>query len=567
MAGSRSWTDATTNNVVFRGLDAPAYFRWLSKRDQDDSLGDSHLLGSFLHEFAHHWCNRTLLGATLALFELRLAVFAPSLPDGRTVWSRDYLAHQSIMSLLRPVSEGLAQMAEFDLTHIDRNARTGTPLAAATLCFGLGADDVFRHSMLQRLRHSDDLLRRKASLYLKKFDVEEGYLPGYMSVKNYAWTLIGRGYNVPIEYLLTYIRSYFWDDPVFVNILVSENMNGAEVSKQLFDRFRNRMHNLFAAPDLPERVKAFWEKWHWDSPRPPAFEIYCTDDELTLAFNRIGLLEHHYRSLLHDKSGAVESAMCMTADAVERLLDNIDDNRRYVTLASVHIRVSVDGNFSLIDGDGQEHPSPELSAFGSLAPNCYELVAVVSTFGSFLGILAVDQNGEVFALTEIQAADSDDGIRESTIRYVKNRRALQDTFDKLRRQFDDVGMNIIRSKVLDTISAKIRQTAGNIYEIAATARVQVDRLSDARTTLRTQALMPLFAKDTVAVRLVAGISMLAGTDQVLEHLTMALVNFAQFYYLQDFEVADLRKRLDDVISRDRDALLLREVDGTLFCFL
>jgi len=563
MAGSRSWTDATTNNVVFRGLDAPAYFRWLSNRD----LSDSHLVGSFLHEFTHHWCNRTLLGATLALLELRLAVFTPSFPGGRAIWARDYIAHQTITNLLRPVSEGLAQMAEYDLTHLDRNARTGTPLAAATLCFGVSPDDLFRQQMLQTLRHSDELLNRKASLYLKKFEVEDGYLPGYMSVKNYVWALVGRDYNVPIEHFLTYVRSYFWDDPIFVNILVSENMNGGEVSDQLFDRFRNRMHNLFTAPDLPDRIKAFWVKWRWDSPRPPAFEMYCADEEFTLAFDRVGSLEHHYHSLLHHEGGAIESAMGMSAEAVGGLLGDIDDNRRYVTLASVRIRVSADGNFSLIDGDGQEHPSPDFSVFGPLAPNSYELVAVVSTFGSFLGILAIDQDGEVFALTEIQAADCDDGIRKSTIRYTKQRTALQNTFDKLRRQFDDVGMNIIRSEVLDNIVENIRQTAVEIYVIAATARVQVDRLSDARTTLRTQALKPLFAKDTVAVRLVAGISLLAGTDQWLEQDAYGLIKFAKFYYLPDFEEADLRKRLDDVISRDRDALLLRQVDDALVCFL
>ena len=563
MSGSRSWTDATTNSVVFRGLDAPAYFRWLSNRD----LRDAHLVGSFLHEFTHHWCNRTLLGTTLALMELRLAVFTPSFPDGRAIWARDYVAHQTITNLLRPVAEGLAQMAEYDLTHLDQSARTGTPLAAATLCFGVSPDDHLRHYMLQNLRHSDELLNRKASLYLKKFEVEDGYLPGYMSVKNYAWALVGRGYNVPIEHFLTYVRSYFWDDPIFVNILVSDNMNGGEVADQLLDRFRNRMFNLFTAPDLPDRIKAFWKKWRWDSPRPPAFEIYCADEAFTLAFDRVGSLEYHYHSLLHREVEAIESALGMSTEAAEGLLGDIADNRRYVTLASVHIRVSADGNLSVIDGDGQEQPSPEFPVFGPLAPNDYELTALASTFGSFLGILAIDQNGEVFALTEIQAADCDDGIRKSTIRYLKKRKTLQGTFDKLRRHFDDVGMNIIRSEALDNILDNIRQAAVEIYVIAATARVQVDRLSDARTTLRTQALKRLFAKDTVAVRLVAGISMLVGTDQWLEQDAYGLIKFAKFYYLPDFEEADLSKRLDDVISRDRDALLLRQIDHALVCFL
>src|ERR1019366_7875612 len=196
--GSRSWTDTATNSIFFRGLDSSAYLRWLTRRD----MRGVHLVGQFLHEFTHHWCYRTLLGATLAVTELRLSLFTEAFPDGRAIWARDLVAYRTITNLLRPMSEGLSQMAEYDLTHIDDEAHAGTPLGASVLCFGAGADDQFRHAMLQMLRHSSELLDRKASLYFKKFEVEDGYLPGYMAAKNAAWSIIGRGYNVPIEVFL-----------------------------------------------------------------------------------------------------------------------------------------------------------------------------------------------------------------------------------------------------------------------------------------------------------------------------------------------------------------------------
>src|SRR5262249_15877105 len=144
---------------------------------------------------------------------LRLAVFTEAYPDGRAIWARDFVAYRMLTNLLRPMSEGLSQMAEYDLTHISGDAHGGTPLGAAVLCFSASGDAIFRHQMVQTMRHSQEMLDRKASLYLKPFEVEDGYLPGYMAAKNAAFAMMARGYNVPIEVFLAYMRSYVWDDP------------------------------------------------------------------------------------------------------------------------------------------------------------------------------------------------------------------------------------------------------------------------------------------------------------------------------------------------------------------
>ena len=534
-SGSRSWTDWTTNSVFFRGLDSSAYLRWLRRRD----LRGVHLVGEFLHEFTHHWCYRTLLGATLAMTELRLSIFTEAYPDGRAIWARDLVAYRMITNLLRPMSEGLSQMAEYDLTHIDADAHAGTPLGASVLCFGAGGDDQFRHAMLQMLRHSPDLLERKASLYLKEFEVEDGYLPGYMAAKNAAWSIVGRGYNVPIEVFLAYVRSYFWDDPALISILVSEEMNGSEVVSSLHRRFSERFLALYTAKDLPERMQSFWKKWTPDAPAQCAAELGCEEQEFAAAMERIGMLERHFHALVDRDRAAVERVAGMPADEVHALLQATADSRRYVVVAAAEVVVGEDGGITLA-GEGQaDEPAPQLASYVTLPPGRYELSAVIPTFGTFLGILATDAEGHVEPLMEMQAPGCDDGVRQSTLRFVSNRQALQGRMAQLRERFLEAGLKVAESKVVDEISAWSYEQAMAFYAAAACARVQdQERAAAARAMLRTQGLKP-----------------------------DGLVKFAKFYYLEEFEEEDLRKRRDAVLARDQDGLVMRQASEFLLIYV
>jgi hypothetical protein len=559
--GSRSWTDATTNSIVFQGLSSPDYLRWLARRD----LTQSHLVGPFLHEFTHHWCYRSLLGAALAMTELRLNLFAEAYPEGRPIWARDFVASRTLINLLRPLSEGLAQIAEYDLTHTDANAHMATPLGASVLCFGLGADDRLRHAMLQFLRHSTELMERKASLYLKKFEVEDGYLPGYMAAKNVAWSLISRGYNVPIEILLAYLRSYFWDDPQLISILISENMNGGEVAEALHRRFGQRFFDLFNADDLPDRVQSFWRKWSPDHPDQCAEELGCTAEDFTLAVDRLGLLEQHFHELVEKDCPAVERVAGMPVAQVHALVETLADSRRYVEVACADVVLDDSGVITMADNG---NAAPELAAWMTLPSGQYTLTCVIPSFGSFLGILATDQQGQVFALVEIQAPESDDGIRESTLRFLRNQNALRDTMTRLRDRFYAIGSKALGSKIVDEILAWSYEQALRFYAAAACARIaDPQKLTAAKASLRSHGLKPLFAKDPAAARLVAGMSMLMNTDQVLQQNSNALVDFACFYYLQDHEKESLRAKRDTVLARDEDGLLMRQVGETLCIFI
>jgi hypothetical protein len=104
--------------------------------------------------------------------------------------------------------------------------------------------------------------------------------------------------------------------------------------------------------------------------------------------------------------------------------------------------------------------------------------------------------------------------------------------------------------------------------VVACARVQdQEKAIAARAALRTKGLKPVFERDAVAARLVAGMSMLSATDQWIQMDPDGLVKFAQSYYLPEFEEEDLRKRRDAVLERDGDGLVMRQVGEFLFIYV
>lgn len=168
---TRSWTETIGNTVLYSGLDSTAYLNWLSERP----LADDHLLSTFLHEYTHKWTFNSLVGNALAHVELRIAAFTRWFPDGRSVWARDYAAFRCLSAFYRPLAEGLAQFAEFDLQVAKTDFKLGTPVTAANLCFA-GEGQTAASFSFARLRHAAGLLERKGSLYLHDFEVREGYL-------------------------------------------------------------------------------------------------------------------------------------------------------------------------------------------------------------------------------------------------------------------------------------------------------------------------------------------------------------------------------------------------------
>ncbi|MBG0564661.1 hypothetical protein [Actinoplanes aureus] len=553
MTGSRNWTDSTTNDIFYDGLDAAGYLRWLGDR----SLGDQHLLPQFLHEFTHHWCFQSLVGSTLALAELRLTTLTAAYPDGRSIWARDLLGHRYLSHLMRPLGEGMAQLAEFDLRPMGDEFHPATPLGVASLCFSVTHDHIFRSTMMQFLRNSPAVLERKASLYLRPFEVNDGYLPGYMAVKNLAFSMIGRGDNVPLEMFLTYLRSYFWDDPAYTKILFSGELDGAKVAAAISQRFRERMFTLFTATDVPERIRSFWASWQPHDPMLCADELDVVPADYAEAYEQLGLFERHYLQLLRHDPEAVETATGLSATALADLLPDLAVTRRFAPIATTEVEVS--GNGDVVMGI-------------PLPPGRHRLRVFTPTTGSVLALTAEDAEGEVRLLRVWHLGPDAEVDEETLLHYPRCVTSLSEVMPRLRERFVAGGLPVVDSPALEDFTKGIYDDALDLYTIAAAARIPGhDRMTAARSMLRATGLREIFRNDVTAIRLVAAMSLIGDRLELirpdLAGFTYGLISLAQSYFLPDEDHASLQHRLDRIVARDPDALVLKAIEDDLVIFV
>lgn len=563
---ARSSTDPVTNSVLFNGLDATTYLSWLGDRN----LGASQLVPQFLHEFTHHWCFQTLLGATLALTDLHLKVFTESYPDGRPIWARNLVAHRYISTLLRPLAEGLAQLSEFDLTTKNREFNSYTPLGVASLCFSVSGGEQFRYFMIQNLRHSPELLERKSSLYLRKFEVDEGYLPGYMTVKNIAWTLVARGYNVPVEVLIAYLRSYFWDDPSYTNIIVSEEFNGGEIAAALSRRFRERLIYLFNASDLPEKIQLFWKKWSPGEPWNTAEELNVPRREFDLAIGRIAALEEHYSTLLEKDPERVAKTTKLSVGTLRALQSDVAQTRKFVVLASAKLRITK-GAMEIIPNRGglASHSIKRFKGSVAIPPGLYDLCAVVPTYGKHLILTATSGKGEVQVITsysmDAEATIDTNGV----VDFVRKLPFISATMSSLRDRFQGPGLAVVKSQAVDGLATEALSDALDAYLRVSAVRVQgtPSRVEAVRASLRNRALRDIFLNDDIAVSLISGMSMLSGAMQMFESNVDALLEMTHLYFLPDIPTPELKRRLNALVARDTESMVIRIVDDAALFFI
>jgi hypothetical protein len=196
-----------------------------------------------VHECVHHWCFNSSVGN--ALFLLRHEIMERSLEDKDSRILRILLGRYLLVTeLLRPVAEGLACFAEFDVFPGGGNLR-----AAPLVWISIAAEptkhrvsdsgdqssdlDAAIARLLTQLRQREDTARRKEALLIHPLDPQrgDGYLLGYMLIKGFQ--RLHAGYEGPSseaiersrisrdsELLLSYYKAFFFNDAGLATLLL-----------------------------------------------------------------------------------------------------------------------------------------------------------------------------------------------------------------------------------------------------------------------------------------------------------------------------------------------------------
>jgi len=252
----RSWTDPVTNWTLISGV----------KLDRDLSgmlqMGKypMRLLSPFIHELVHHWCFHSPVGLTLAHMQLRarreallLANDEPregSRLDAVFDLLEDVGRYESAVTLMRPLAEGIALFAEFDLLP---GSSTAASLVSQWVAHSFetpphgneiaGSDD-YLGTILFRHRLSQACGDRKSNLLADKFTCESGgYLPGYLLVKGLWFTLVfekGCHRFLDKDLYLIFLRSFFYEDLGLVATLLDDDVREMEAIQNIAIHFQGR---------------------------------------------------------------------------------------------------------------------------------------------------------------------------------------------------------------------------------------------------------------------------------------------------------------------------------------
>ena len=348
----RGWTDLYTNLVLFKDVDLSRHFGGIAAPEKYRLPRE--LAPGFIHEATHHWCFHSTVGAALAALQLgaqrRATASIAGLRDFPPETLQEALARvDAAEECLRPLAEGLALFAEFDVTPGASVSKVSLPMWWTHHFFSSLHREHVQTGILETLssiRSTPAMERRRRGILAHDCTGElGGYLPGYLAVKQ-IWLMAvnseGRFWNRDL--FLMFLKSFFFADMKLATLLldpVPHEDSAARVVQHIekrlaslwklnlrsaVDKYLEALHlggtrkqgpHLFidAAPSLAKRANellhlAIAETIAFPSGAHSEWETLCLRDGLTFArrdLMRLGSLQAiattHEETLLLEEGG------------------------------------------------------------------------------------------------------------------------------------------------------------------------------------------------------------------------------------------------------------------------
>lgn len=255
-----SFTELPTNTVVLDEIRTEEHLTALltGKLPID-------LLPTVLHELTHHWCFFSAVGNVLATLRARFQQRCMTVTEQAPIFE-DLFRFETVTAALRPIAEGLALFAEFDVLpgHCDLRSE---PLAWILALFrrdalvgGVSAaeSDSILGELLSAPRRDERLWRKKESLLVKELHVGGGgYLAGYLGVKA-LWERVRQ--EAPDvadpELFWAYVRAFFFEDESLIAVMLNPQHEAAQPVLAILDHVSARI-KLLQQADLGTSLRTF----------------------------------------------------------------------------------------------------------------------------------------------------------------------------------------------------------------------------------------------------------------------------------------------------------------------
>jgi hypothetical protein len=379
------------------------------------------------------------------------------------LWARDFIVSYAAQRLFRPLAEGIAQFAEFDTWNSAQPYRFGTPISAFDLCFARPGGAV-TEPLLAMMRQSESLLRRKASLYAKPFETEEGYLPGYIAIKRLHRRLCFKKPDLTQELFLGFVRHYYWNDAVLACTLLSDDLDAPKVASNVARRIVQRTNFLLLDDNAPRLIEAYEQK------SISKFDFYdveigLTKEDLSSVAKAYDAYVGHTVELVENR--AVEISELLQAETVRitGLLKQTLSILGHVVVAETDVSVSVSNSKSFMTLHAGTPLAVEVEALqgsvGALAVGRHRLVAVMSTLSSYMLFILVANNGARVVVREQKGQV--DISHQAVLDFIENRESFQELATRLRARFLEFGFKVIDSPVMRKAMQSVNDAALSFY--------------------------------------------------------------------------------------------------------
>lgn len=265
-----SWARAVVNAAFWPQAEATAYLQWLVARGSVPPR----LISQFLHCATYRATFHSRVGAAISLLTMRARRRALAGNARERAAILDDL-HRVLVAeaLLRPLDDGLALFAEFDIAPATstREGMVQSPAMAAALGafgFAAAADGTAaspRQALartLEAARRSPILQGRKAGVFALPFAPAQGPLAGYLAVKALWAAVRGRAPQFEdMDRFLAFLHGYVHEDAEFARRLLTPDVNPPRLVGSAAGRLSERLLALATAgPALLQGQVAAWEE-------------------------------------------------------------------------------------------------------------------------------------------------------------------------------------------------------------------------------------------------------------------------------------------------------------------
>jgi hypothetical protein len=266
----RAWTDLVTNITVLSGVDLEQHLG----NFVDTGKFPHSCLPAFIHEITHHWCFQTAVGSALALLRLRArrrmllaaAKAGGSSADIEFDVVEDMLRYEAAVAMLRPLSEGIALFAEFDVVPNLKSRFISIPFNCVYRNFTSPDLDELKQRfgfsldvLLCNMRMHQIYIDRKSNTLLEPLTSRSGgYLAGYLVVKKLWQVLSARSeIFVDAELYFAFLRAFIYDDFGLVRVLLNEDLSEIEAVNSIATYIQTRLNQLVEDDDVVNAGAAF----------------------------------------------------------------------------------------------------------------------------------------------------------------------------------------------------------------------------------------------------------------------------------------------------------------------